>query len=300
MKIIKGLPSVGFYTETALALGFFDGVHLGHRELLNKVKDSPYPCGVLTFDNAPKKAGKRLLTNEQKLELLEELGMDFVILLPFTAALAKTSPEDFVQHILLDACHARHVVVGENYRFGREAVGTAELLKELVGAERVTVCPLLQSPFGTISSSLIRELLTTSRLKEAESLLGRPYSMRGEVVHGQQLGSAMGFPTANLKVTEQLVPACGVYETRVEVDGEVLPAVTNVGYRPTVNGEKLTIESNLLGFDRMIYGKTITLTFVRYLRDEQKFDSTEALFAQIRADGRRVLKDLQKNPLQMD
>ncbi len=300
MKTFYGLPATDFYPETALALGFFDGIHLGHQELLNKVKESPYPCGVLTFDTPPKKSGRILQTNEQKLELFEALGMDFVILLPFTEELAKTSPQDFVQKILADACHAKAVVVGEDYRFGRDAAGDTTLLKALMGEERVTVCPLLDSPYGTISSSLIREFLTTKRLKEAESLLGRPYSMRGEVVHGQHLGSAMGFPTANLKVTGQLVPTYGVYETRVEVDGEVIPAVTNVGYRPTVNGEELTIESNLLGFDRMIYGKTITLLFVRHLRDERKFDSKEELFAQIEEDGQRVLKDLQKNPLQMD
>lgn len=300
MKIIYGLPTTDFYPETALALGFFDGVHRGHQRLLDEVKKAPYPCGVLTFETPPKKEGKLLQTNEQKLELLESLGMDFVILLPFTETLAKTSPEDFVEQVLIGACHAKTLVVGEDYRFGRDAVGTATLLKTLMGEDRVTVCPLLDSPYGTVSSSLIREFLTTNRLKEAESLLGRPYAMRGTVIHGQQLGSTMGFPTANLEITGQLVPSYGVYETRVTVEGETIPAVTNVGYRPTVNGERLTIESNLLGFDRMIYGKTITLTFIRYLRDERKFDSKEELFAQIEEDGQRVLKDLQKNPLQMD
>ena len=290
MKVFHGLPTE-FYPETAMALGFFDGVHLGHRQLLSEVRKSGFPCGVLTFENPPKKAGKRLQTNSQKLRLFEELGMDFVILLPFTEAFAKTSPEDFVRQILEETCHAKRLVIGENYRFGRDASGTADTLKTLFSGE-VTVCPLLRSDYGIVCSSLIREFLTTCRLKEAEALLGRPYSLEGEVVHGQQLGSAMGFPTANLKVTDQLIPAYGVYETRVEVDGETVPAVTNVGYRPTVNGEALTIESNLLGFDRMIYGKTITLTFVRYLREEKKFDSPEALFEQVRKDVETVLKEM--------
>ena len=291
MKIFYGLPTTDFYPETAMALGFFDGVHRGHRQLLAEVRKSPYPCGVLTFENPPKKAGKRLQTNAQKLRLFEELGMDFVILLPFTETFAKTSPEDFVGQVLETACHAKRLVIGENYRFGRDALGTAETLQSLFSGE-VTVCPLLRSEYGVVCSSLIREFLTTGRLKEAESLLGRPYALEGEVVHGQQLGSAMGFPTANLKVTDQLIPTYGVYETRVEVEGETVPAVTNVGYRPTVNGEALTVESNLLGFDRMIYGKTITLTFVRYLREEKKFDSPEALFEQVRKDAESVLKEM--------
>ncbi len=291
MRIIHGLPPADFYPETALALGFFDGVHLGHQELLKEVQKSPYPCGVLTFENPPKKSGKLLQTNEQKMELLEELGMDFVILLPFTEAFSQTTPKDFVQAILERTCHAKALVIGEDYRFGRDAAGSADTLISLFSGE-VTVCPLLDSPFGTVSSSLIREFLTTSRLQAAETLLGRRYALRGEVVHGQQLGSAMGFPTANLKITEQLVPTYGVYETRMEIDGENFPAVTNVGYRPTVNGERLTIESHLLNFDGDLYGKTATLSFVRYLREERKFDSPEALFAQVRQDCERVLKDL--------
>lgn len=292
MTVIYGLPSADFYPETALALGFFDGLHCGHRELLKKVKESSYPCGVLTFETPPKKTGKLLQTNEQKLALLEEMGMDFVILLPFSESVAKTSPEVFVQEILLRACHAKELVVGENYRFGRDAVGTTETLKTLVGAAAVTICPLLHSPYGIVSSSLIRDLLCAGEMEAATTLLGRPYAISGTVVHGQQLGSAMGFPTANLKAPDQLLPKCGVYETRVTVGGETVPAVTNVGIRPTVQGETVNIESNLLGFDRMIYGDQMTVSFIRYLREERKFESPEALFAQIQADRERVLKDL--------
>lgn len=292
MKTFYGLPPADFYSETALALGFFDGVHLGHQELLKIVKDSPYPCGVLTFDTPPKKAGKQLQSNEEKLRLLADMGMDFVILLPFTEAFSKTPPADFVREVLVSACHARQVVVGENYRFGADASGTVETLKTLAEGFSVQVCSLLASPYGTVSSSLIRELLSQGRVDAVADLLGRPYTLSGEVIHGRKLGRTMGYPTANLQLPDLLLPKNGVYETRVTVDGDSLPAVTNIGTRPTVNGAATSIESHLLGFDRMIYGKTITLSFVRYLREERKFPTPEALFAQIRADGEAVLKDL--------
>lgn len=291
MQVYRGLPPADFAGETALALGFFDGVHRGHQKLLQAVKKSGLPCGVLTFKTVPKKAVKPIQSEEEKLHLLQEFGMDFVIMLPFTDKLSCMLPQDFIREILKKSCHAKGVVVGENYRFGVGAQGTAETLKRTDGLS-VTVCPLLQSSLGIISSSLIRQQLAAGRVDLASELLGHPYCLSGKVIHGEQLGSTMGMPTVNLAVPDLFLPKGGVYETRVTVGGQQFPAVTNIGVRPTVSGKGLSIESHLLQFDRMVYGEEITVSFVRFLREEQKFSDKEALFRQICADKEAVLKEM--------
>ena len=281
----------------AVAVGNFDGVHRGHQALVAAAvalaRASGGPAVVLTFDPHPARvlrasqAPAPLTTLAQKEELVEGLGIDRLVVVPFDAQLAALSPEAFAEQVLHQALDARHVVVGDSFRFGRGRAGDArglEMLGRGLGFD-VEVVPALLSAGRPVSSSRVREALAQGDLAEARELLGRPYFVDGRVVRGDGRGRAIGVPTANLAPDEQVLPALGVYAARCRVAGGAWHrAVVNVGERPTFGGGPVTLEAHLLDFEGDLYDTRLRVALAARLRGEQRFASKEALVAQIRAD----------------
>jgi riboflavin kinase/FMN adenylyltransferase len=282
----------------AVALGNFDGVHIGHQEVLRRAVEEgkqrsvpvvaatfrPHPRAVLGAGEAP-----RLLTSSGlKREVLQGYGVDDVVEITFDLELSRKSPEEFVRDVLVGEMGAWVVVVGENFRFGYRASGDFKDLRRLMreaGGEAVAVEVRGAGPEGGISSSRIRELVSEGNVAEAATLLGRPYVLRGEVVVGDRRGRTIGFPTANVVPdTEAVVPARGVYAGFVIVGDEKYAACTNVGVAPTFGRAESRVEAYLLDFEGDLYGRIVDVGFVRRIRGEKKFSGVDELKAQIQHD----------------
>lgn len=278
-------------TPTAIALGFFDGVHLGHAALLRKTRALADAQNLralaLSFDVHPQTAlghPAPLLTTMALREALlrDEFGMEDVEFLHF-AALMRMPWRQFFEEVLLGQYQARQLICGYDYRFGAGGEGTAEKLAALcrtrgVGCE---IVPPVTLDGQVVSSTHIRKLISRGEVAEAARFLGRPYRLTGKVVHGSGLGRTMGTPTANLDPGELLLPGRGVYVTLARVGEIACPAVTNVGTRPTVGGEAVSVESWLTDYGGDLYGRELTVDFCQYLRPERQFDSVEALRTEI-------------------
>ena len=285
--------------ERVIALGFFDGVHLGHGALLRRTVEEARRRGctpaVFTFDRPPKEVVTGIpcpLINspEDRKDLLRRLyGISDVLMVPFDREMMTTPWDGFVTEILVKRYHAVHLVAGHDHHFGHKNQGSPELLAAKC-AELGLGCdiiPKVEVGGITVSSTYIRRLVELGQMDRAAAFLGHPHTLTGTVGHGRGIGSSRLFPTANLTVPAHvLVPAHGVYATRVTLpDGASYAAVTNVGTRPTVNnGTDITVEASLLDYDGDLYGKTLRLEFFSHLRDEIRFDSLDALRAQIAAD----------------
>jgi riboflavin kinase/FMN adenylyltransferase len=304
MRIVRGLesypPDAG---ESAVALGVFDGIHLGHRAILGTAVAAarrrsvaalactfdPHPLEVLQPERSP----VPLTTLEDRLALIAETGIDTTVVITFTPAVAGMEPEAFVRDVLVRTLKARDVVVGFNHRFGRGARGTAALLETLgvrLGFNTHIVAPLTVDGVA-VSSSEIRSALQAGDLERAARLLGRPYSAEGEVVPGAGRGRTLGFPTANVKTRRPLPLPPGVYACRALVGQTRYRAVINIGVRPTFGETELAVEAHLLDFSGDLYGQKLRLEFVRRLREERKFPGVEALRSQIEQDVARARQD---------
>ena len=295
MKIFRSLDSlVEPRGPTAVAIGNFDGVHLGHRKILSflveRSQKDALESLVLTFSPHPGKiTGKGeiqlLQTEAQKLQALAPLGMDSACLLPFDRRLARLSADDFVRSILIPRFNVHAIVVGADFRFGRDRSGDTRRLRELGRRYAVTVYPIPSVVIDgmTVSSSLIRNLIREGRAEDAARLLGRPYAVQGRVIRGQTVGRGLGFPTANLDSPNDILPP-GVFITISSVLGRDFPSVTNIGVRPTFSENVRAIETHLLDFSEDIYDQTVSLQFLKKIRDEVRFDSPELLKARIRSD----------------
>jgi riboflavin kinase/FMN adenylyltransferase len=284
--------------SSVLAIGNFDGIHLGHQAILRGTVEQARERGAvstaLTFDPSPRKvlrpesAPLRLSTNAQRMEWFGLLGLEAAVVLPFTLELAHLSPEDFVERILVGDLRIRAVLVGENFRFGHKQAGNVALLRELGEKDgfEVIVVPPVVSHGEVVSSTVIRREIAAGNVTHAARLLGRPFVLTGEVVSGTGTGRKFTFPTLNLKPEQELLPGRGVYITRTSIPGEprTLRSVTNVGMRPTFNGSGLTVETHLLDFSREIAPERIEVHFWKRLREEKKFSGAEELRAQIARD----------------
>lgn len=282
-----------------IALGFFDGVHLGHGALLRRTaeeaKDRGVSSAIFTFAQPPKEVVTGIpcpLINspEDRADLVRRLyGIDEVIMLPFDQEMMTTSWQDFVTEILVKRYHAAHLVAGHDHHFGHKNQGSPALLQEKC-AEIGLGCDIIPEVVIdgiTASSSYIRQLVAAGEMERAADYLGHPHTLSQTVQHGRRIGRTIGIPTINLVPPPHvLVPAFGVYAAKVTLpDGRSFPAVTNVGVRPTVNnGQDVTIEPWLLGFDGDLYGQTVRLEFYRHLRGEVRFQSLNELKAQIQKD----------------
>ena len=268
-----------------VAVGVFDGVHLGHREVIGGgdtvLTFEPHPLSVIQPDAAP-----RLLTRlDVKADLVEELGVEEMVVIPFDDAFAQRSAEDFVGGVLVDALQATRVSVGRNFRFGHKARGDAALLEAEERFE-TRVCELVEVEGETVSSSHIRGLVGAGEVEHAIAFLGRPFQVRGEVVHGDGRGRELGFATANVVPDERLVrPDMGVYACRANG----VPAAINIGVRPMFEtGRGILVEAHLIDFDEDLYGTELRIDFLSRLRGERMFDSVDALVDQIARDVQRT------------
>jgi len=286
--------------KTAIALGFFDGVHLGHRAILRAAVEAAEREGLepaaLTFDTQPRAyftgmPGDYLTTREEKIAQMKALGIRRVEVLSF-ADWCSCPAEDFVREHLVKKLGAAHLVCGDDYRFGARAAGSPALLKKLAAelGFSVTVCAPVEQGGLRVSSSRIREALQCGRVPDVSACLGRDYTITGPVRHGKGLGRQLGFATLNVERDPTLIrPRLGVYAVLAEVDGKRWPAALNIGIRPTFDdGDGLTVEAHLPGFSGDVYDKTVTLYLKRFLRDERRFDTAEALQAQVEHDLREV------------
>ena len=297
MRIVRGLESYPpDALSSAVALGAFDGVHLGHRAILGTAVAQARREGLValacTFDPhplevlQPERSPVPITTLEERLELIAGTGIDTTVVVVFTRAVAAVEPEDFVRRVLVGTLKARDIVVGFNHRFGRGARGDATLLERLgreLGFRAHTVPPTTVDGVP-VSSSEIRSALLRGDLTKAARLLGRAYAVQGEVVRGAGRGRTLGFPTANVKTARPLLLPPGVYACQVDVEDTRYQAVINVGVRPTFGETELAVEAHLLDFSGDLYGRRIRLTFLRRLRDERKFPNVEALRNQIALD----------------
>jgi riboflavin kinase / FMN adenylyltransferase len=285
--------------RAVVTIGNFDGVHLGHQKILSGVVERaraknlesavltfyPHPARILRPDAAP----TLLMTLEQRLAAFDAMGINAALVLQFDAALAKISAEDFANTFLMDTLRAKAVLVGENFRFGNRQGGDVALLQEIGRRSdfEVQIIPPVIQGGVVVSSTAVREALRDGRVEDAEPLLGRPFSLKGEIRPGTGKGRELVVPTLNLVTEQETLPKIGVYATATLVGPKIYWSVTNVGVRPTFNGQRLAIESHLFDFAEQLTSGKMEVIFLRRLRDERKFSGPEALREQ-------VLKDIEQ------
>ena len=300
---IAGLS--GLKAPVHLALGVFDGVHLGHQEVIGRAvaaaRKNGGLAGVLTFDPyplrvlAPEKAPKRLLASlDHKARILEPLGVDFLLALPFDRERAQVAAEDFVRELV--EAGTRTISAGEDWRFGHRRVGDRDLLgrmAEELGFRFEAVAPVMVDG-ERISSTRVRQAIRDGNLEAAEGMLGRPYTVAGRVVEGRKLGRELGFPTANLERGEEQYPPDGVWAVRAVIKGEIRDGVANLGVRPTIDGKARTLEVHLFDEVGDLYGELLEVEFVRYLREEHKFGNLDELKAQLSKDAAAAVEVLKR------
>jgi len=288
-------------SKTAVALGNFDGLHIGHQYLISTMKNLAYERGlipaVFTFNNTTSTKFKTredysiLMSNEKKIETLEKMGVDALYAVDFNDKIMRMCPDEFVKEVIVDKLNANLVVVGFNFRFGFQAKGDVEYLKRIsdkFGFEVVVINPIMKND-KIVSSTYIRKLLKDGKVKEANELLGRPYIIAGNVIEGKGRGKKLGFATANLKFdTDYLVPKFGVYKTFTAYNGKTYLSLTNVGKNPTFDDVEFSAETHILNFDKNIYGKKIEIRFIEFLRNEIRFTDKTQLIGQVLKDIERV------------
>lgn len=293
--------------NTVVTIGTFDGVHLGHQAIFNKMKEDaqkikgytvvitfyPHPRIILGLDSDDLRF---INTQEKKINRIEEAGIDFLIIVPFTKEFAALSSEEFIADFVVEKVNPYKIVTGYDHHFGKDREGGFELLNNLgekhgfevekVDAQKVNDLK--------VSSTRIRKLLESGKVKVANTFLGYEYSITGKVVKGQSIGRDIGFPTANIEVSDEykLIAAVGVYACRVEYMGKFYDGMSNIGFRPTIDHGDLTIEVHIFEFNQQIYNEEITISFVDRMRDEHKFESIGALKEQLVKDKEHALKIL--------
>lgn len=297
MQFFRGVPRLAT-TSSVLTIGNFDGVHHGHRALLarltGKARELALPATVLTFEPhprelfAPDQAPARLSSLREKLQLLEDCGVDRAHVCRFNRRLAAIEAPEFIEAILVRGLGVRHLLIGDDFRFGKARSGDFAMLQR-AGQERgfgVEAMHTVDLHGERVSSSAVREALAEGDLEHAARLLARPYGIAGRVIHGGKIGRTLGFPTANLAIKHKRLPLSGVFAVEVSgIDERPLPGAASLGVRPTLaEGLKPVLEVHLLDFDRDIYGTHVTVNFLHKLRDEERYETLDALKAQIARD----------------
>jgi len=298
MRVYRQISEFTSHCHPVATVGVFDGVHLGHMEIItrlaDKAKEKNCEAVIITFDPHPRlvlphHADVKLLhTLDEKLKRFELAGVGAVLVIPFDREFAKISPHNFIKNILVDQLHVSHVITGYDHFFGQNRQGDFDMLSKLGKEFGFTVdeLPMVSVLSNTVSSSSVRRALLDGDVAMAASMLGYSYSITGEVVTGNKIGRNIGFPTANLKPNSahKLIPGQGVYATPVQIDGELFKGMTNIGYRPTIDADHLTIEVNIFDFNRDIYNREITLSFIERIRSEKRFASLGDLQLQLAVD----------------
>ncbi len=304
MKIYKCIADFKPVKNAVVTVGTFDGVHVGHRAIFERMKKEaalmdgetvvitfyPHPRIVLDPDNAELRLIK---TQKRKIQDIADAGIDHLIVVEFTRAFANTSSADFIRNLVVEKTKPAALIIGYDHHFGKDRSGSLNLLND-IGKEfgfEVDMVEAMQVSGETVSSTKIRNYLQDGNIKKANQMLGSDYSITGKVVKGKSIGRNLGFPTANIEVEDyyKLIAAGGVYACRVHHNGLVYKGMSNIGFRPTVNQGDLTIEVHIFDFDQAIYNQTITIDFVDRMRDEQKFANLDALRQQLVKDREMAL-----------
>ncbi|BAI81404.1 riboflavin biosynthesis regulatory protein RibF [Deferribacter desulfuricans SSM1] len=295
MEVIKDLSKWKIDSSTIITIGNFDGVHLGHQTIIKKVlslaKEFNLKSGVVTFSPHPikffNKDIKLIMTERKKIKIFESLGIDYFFNLTFNESIANMDPEIFIREFLVKSLKASFIVVGYDYRFGRKRKGDYELLKMLETKYGYTAfkIPPVKIDDIIVSSTNIRSLLSKGDVELANKMLGRPFTLEGVVVKGDGYGRLLGYPTANLSVKNELIPANGIYATKTIINNKKYLSVTNIGIRPTlVNKNEVRVETHIFDFDEDIYDNFIEVEFHSYIREEKKFEDVNSLIKQIQKD----------------
>ena len=297
MIVFNNLDDINNIEPTVVALGNFDGIHKGHQEIIARTVKEADAAGlksaVFTFSNHTSSIlknvppVKNILYAEEKMRILEEMGVDYVFNIPFTEEILRMSPEEFIDRILVEKFNIREAYCGFNYSFGYKASGTPEVLMH-EGLKRGLGIHV-QEPYLidgiVVSSTYIRQLIEEGRMEEVTKFMGRMYAISGEIIVGNKLGRTIGFPTCNTVVDDTMItPPNGVYITTCTIDGVTRQSVTNVGVKPTIGTYEKNIETHIFDFDEDVYGKQIRVDFIKHTRGEKKFDGVEALKKQIESD----------------
>jgi riboflavin kinase/FMN adenylyltransferase len=301
MKILHGYRNLrGELRDPIIAIGIFDGIHIGHKRVIKKILNLRAPGRdkvIVTFDPHPqsvlkqRKTSPRIMSLEHRLFIFERMGLDAVIVIRFTEFIAAMPPEEFVKRIL-HGIGARKVYVGGNFHFGQGQKGDVETLRKIGGDLGIDIVPVrpVKKRRKVVSSTWLRRLISTGKLKKAEELLRRPVSVLGTVVKGDKRGGALGVPTANIDPHQEVIPPPGVYVVQVDVGGKLFDGVLNIGFKPTFYGRKLKrrkepyIEAHIIDFKGDLYGRFLEIFFIRRLRREKRFKNAEMFRRQIARD----------------
>lgn len=310
MNVFNSLDEISEdFREAVVTIGNFDGVHLGHQDIFDKVlreaRRNQRKAVVITFEPHPKmvlhperKPFYLITSLEEKISRISETGIDALLLIPFSLEFSHTTAREFVHFILWDKLRIKKIFIGHDYTFGRNKEGNEALLisfGEKLGFD-VEVISALKVGGNVISSTLTRNAILAGRVKEATTYLGRPYNISGVVTVGNRRGQGLGFPTANLQPDKVLLPARGIYAVRLQLEGKAFQGVSNIGFNPTFAGDTLNVEVYIFDFNKDIYGKRLNVLFIDRIRNERKFDGPEQLIEQIRRDVETARKILAAPP----
>ena len=296
MKLFKSTSISNNYKNSVIAIGNFDGIHIGHKKVLNaaykKAKKMKKKFGLLTFEPVPvmffnkKILNHRLDTLPQKISSLKKEKLDFIIIQKFNKKFSKLSYKDFIRKILFKKIKCKYLYVSKNFKFGKKREGDVAKLKKF--EKRFSYKTIITSPLKkkkkTISSTIIRKLLQYGKIKKANYLLNRKWEIIGKVIKGSQRGRKIGFPTCNILLKQYVIPKFGVYAVNVKINNITKKGIANVGYRPTFNGKKLLLEVNIFGIKKNLYNKNINVVFNKFIRPEKKFNNILELKNQIKRD----------------
>lgn len=299
MKIIEGIENIDEeYSYPCIALGTFDGIHYGHKSVINGAINrarekngvsivftfSPHPLNIITSDKGP----KLINTKEEKIHILEEMGLNILVFANFTIEFSELHPEEFIKNILIGVLGAKEIFVGFNYTFGKGGIGNTDYLKSLSKKYgiKINVIPPTKINNKIVSSTLIRKMITKGKICDVEEYLGNNYIISGKVINGKKIGTKLGFPTANLKIANKVYPPYGVYGVKVLIEDEEKEyyGIMNIGINPTLKLGEHSIEVHIFDFNRNIYDKKIIIKVLKFIREEKKFKDKEELVEQINKD----------------
>ena len=296
MKIYKNANLNKKYHKGVIAIGNFDGIHLGHQKVINearkKAKSKKLPFGIITFEPVPvmyfnSKIKNHMINSlEQKKIQLKKLKLDFLIIIKFNKIFSSLTAEKFIEEIIYNKTKCSFLYVSKNFKFGYKRKGNIQTLKKyekLYNFKCLIIRPYKKNK-KIISSTLIRKKIINGKIREANTLLNREWNIKGKVIKGRQLGRKIGFPTCNLQLNDYIVPRNGVYAVQVKGSNFNKKGIANIGFRPTFNGKKLLLETNIFGIDKNLYNKEIDISFKKFIRREKKFKDLEHLKKQIKID----------------
>ena len=295
MKIYKNLKINKVHMNSVIAIGNFDGIHLGHQKVIRQAKQKAkkynLPFGLITFEPMPVMFFKNIKSHRinslnQKITYLKKMKLDFITIIKFNRSFSLLTPDQFIENIIYKKLRPKYIFVSNNFKFGKNREGNIKTLKknEKFFGFKILITSPLKKTRKVISSTIIRKKITLGKIKEANRLLNRPWSVIGKVIQGMKRGRKIGFPTCNVKLGNYIIPKLGVYSVIVETNQYKKKGIANIGYRPTFNGQNLLLEVNIFRFNKNLYNKVIKVYFKNFIRPERKFKNLDKLKKQIKID----------------